>query len=122
MPYDGAKVLWAPQPGPQHALVECPFAEILFGGSRGGGKTDGILGKYAIKSWRYGVAFNAIFFRKEMPQTDDLIERAKEIYLPLGAEWREQPRMFKMPRGGRVRFRPLENVSDAQKYQGQISA
>lgn len=121
MPLDGtaAEILWAPQPGPQRALVDCPYPEILFGGSRGGGKTDGILGKYAIKSWRYGPAFNGVFFRKEMPQSDDLIERAKEIYLPMGADWREQPRAFRLPGGGRLRFRPLENVADAQKYQGQ---
>jgi len=115
----GARLVWAPQAGPQKALVDCPFVETFFGGSRGGGKTDGILGKWAIKSWRYGSAFNGVFFRKEMPQSDDLIERAKEIYLPLGADWREQPRSFRMPGGGRVRFRPLENVTDAEKYQGQ---
>jgi hypothetical protein len=113
------RIVWAPQPGPQQALVDCPFVETFFGGSRGGGKTDGILGKWAIKSWRYGSAFNGIFFRREMPQADDLIERAKEIYLPLGADWREQPKAFRMPGGGRVRFRPLENVADAEKYQGQ---
>ncbi len=54
-----------------------------------------------------------------MPQADDLIERAKEIYTPLGAQWREQSKQFAMPHGGRIRFRPLENVADAQKYQGQ---
>ena len=59
------------------------------------------------------------FFRKEMPQQDDLVERAKEIYCPLGAKWREQHKMFNMPQGGRVRFRPLESIQDAVKYQGQ---
>ena len=112
-------VVWRPQSGPQKALVDCPFAEILFGGARGGGKTDGILGKYAIKGEAYKGNFNAIFFRREMPQTDDLIERAKEIYLPIGSEWREQQKMFRLPGGGRIRFRPLENTVDAQKYQGQ---
>jgi hypothetical protein len=123
MPLDGttapARVVWAPQPGQQHKLVTCPYMEILFGGARGGGKTDGVLGKWAVKAQRYGVGFNGVFFRHEMPQADDLIERAKEIYIPLGAEWREQPRQFRMPGGGRVRFRPLENVVDASKYQGQ---
>lgn len=113
------QLAWSPQAGPQKALVDCPFGEILFGGARGGGKTDGILGKFAIKAHRYGTGFNAVFFRQEMPQTDDLIERAKEIYLPIGAEWREQNKMFRMPGGGRIRFRPLENVAAAQKYQGQ---
>lgn len=110
---------WRPQAGPQKALVDCPFPEILFGGARGGGKTDGVLGKFALKEMRYGRGFNAVFFRREMPQADDLIERAKEIYLPTGAEWREQSKTFLMPHGGRVRFRPLENTADAQKYQGQ---
>lgn len=110
---------WAPQAGPQHALVQCPYPEILFGGARGGGKTDGILGKYAIKEKRWGPGFNAVFFRKEMPQQDDLIERAKEIYLPTGARFSEQKKQFAMPHGGRIRFRPLESIADAEKYQGQ---
>lgn len=112
-------IVWRPQAGPQKALIDCPYPEILFGGARGGGKTDGVLGKFAIKERRYGPAFNAVFFRREMPQADDLIERAKEIYLPCGAEWKEQSKTFVMPHGGRVRFRPLENTQDAQKYQGQ---
>lgn len=121
MPLDASnvRIIWAPQAGPQYSLVTCPFMEVLFGGARGGGKTDGVLGKWAIKEQRYGKAFNGVFFRKEMPQADDLVERAKEIYLPLGAEWREQPRQFRMPNGGRIRFRPLENATDAAKYQGQ---
>lgn len=110
---------WRPQLGPQKALVDCPYPEILFGGARGGGKTDGILGKYAIKEKRWGKGFNAVFFRKEMPQQDDLIERAKEIYLPTGARYSEQKKQFAMPHGGRIRFRPLESIADAEKYQGQ---
>lgn len=112
-------VVWAPQSGPQKAYVDCPIPEILFGGSRGGGKTDGILGKWAIKANTYGPGVNAVFFRQEMPQTDDLIERARAIYAPLGATWHEQKRMFTFKSGARVRFRPLESVSDAAKYQGQ---
>jgi len=112
-------LIWAPQPGPQHALIDCPIPEILFGGARGGGKSDGVLGKYAIKQERYGAGFNGVFFRKEMPQTDDLIERAKEIYTPLGAQWHEQKKLFRFPKGGRLRFRPLENTAAAEKFQGQ---
>ena len=93
--------------------------EVFYGGARGGGKTDGILGKWALKANKHGKHFNAVFFRKEMPQQDDLIERAKEIYVPLGAEWREQQKRFRFPGGGSIRFRPLENVQDAEKYQGQ---
>lgn len=99
--------------------MNCPLPEILYGGARGGGKTDGILGKFAVKESIYGTRFNAAFFRREMPQQDDLIERAKQIYEPCGAKWHEQKKMFGMPHGGRIRFRPLESTSDAEKYQGQ---
>lgn len=116
---NGHTVLWQPQAGPQKALIDCPLPEIFYGGARGGGKTDGILGKYALKAAAFKDKFNAVFFRKEMPQQDDLIDRAKEIYIPLGAQWLEAKKRFNFPGGGRVRFRPMETVADAEKYQGQ---
>lgn len=112
-------VVWAPQKGPQEMLIHCPLALIGYGGARGGGKTQGVLGKYGIKAERYGKYFNGIFFRKELPQADDLIEEAKAIYLPVGAHWQDQKKQFTFKGGGRLRFRPLENDSDAEKYQGQ---
>jgi hypothetical protein len=42
----GYQTIWAPQkrkdgsPGPQYALLACPFREIFFGGARGGGKAS----------------------------------------------------------------------------------
>jgi hypothetical protein len=113
------QVVWAPQAGPQEALVNCPITLIGYGGARGGGKTDGVLGKFAIKQEQLGADFNAIFFRKELPQADDLIERAKQIYLPLKAHWQDQKKQFTFLSGGRLRFRPLANDADAEKYQGQ---
>ncbi len=113
------KVVWSPQEGPQKALVDCPFREIFFGGARGGGKTDGVLGKYAIKAAMYGSAFNALFCRRELPMLDDAIERSKEIYGKIGAGWNDQKKTWTFPGGGRLRFRPLERVQDADKYQGQ---
>ena len=114
-----SRTAWAPQAGPQTALVDCPFREVFFGGARGGGKTDGVLGKYAIKAATYRSAFNAIFCRRELPMLDDAIERSKEIYGKIGADWNEQKKTWVFPGGGRLRFRPLERVQDADKYQGQ---
>jgi hypothetical protein len=112
-------VIWRPQAGPQKALIDCPLPEIFYGGARGGGKTDGVLGKYALKAKRYGKHFNAVFFRRELPMLDDAIERSSEIYEPLGAKWLDQKKTWRFPWGGRLRFRPLERVQDADKYQGQ---
>src|SRR5689334_21370095 len=118
-PLTDYQITWAPQPGPQEALINCPHPEVMFGGARGGGKSDAVLGKFGIKAAQYGQHFNGIIFRRELPGADDLIERAKAIYLPLGATWKVIDREFRMPGGGRIRFRPLYNVDDAAKYQGQ---
>lgn len=113
------QIVWRPQAGPQKALIDCPLPEVFYGGARGGGKTDGVLGKYALKAKRYGKHFNAVFFRRELPMLDDAIERSSEIYGPLGAKWSDQKKTWRFPWGGRLRFRPLERVEDAEKYQGQ---
>lgn len=110
---------WAPQEGPQYDLCCCPFPEVFFGGARGGGKTDGVLGKWALKEKRYGAAFNAIMFRKTTVSSEDAIERSKEIYEPLGGVYQEQKSRWRMPHGGRVSFRYLESVEDADAYQGR---
>ena len=92
---------------------------MFYGGARGGGKTDGVLGKWAIKERKHGAAFNAIMFRRTTVSAEDAIERSKEIYKPLGAEFHEQAKTWRMPNGGRVSFRYLEKISDADEYQGR---
>lgn len=114
-----AKLVWQPQQGPQSFLVSCPLNEIFFGGARGGGKTDGVLGKWAIKEARYGEAFNAIMFRRTTVSSDDAIERSKQIYGPLGGIYNESKLFWRMPNGGRVSFRYLERIDDANEYQGR---
>jgi hypothetical protein len=78
-----------------------------------------VLGKYALKAKRYGKHFNAVFFRRELPMLDDAVERSQEIYGALGAQWQDHKKTWRFPWGGRLRFRPLESVRDAEKYQGQ---
>ena len=112
-------MIWAPQPGPQTALIRCPVREILFGGARGGGKTDGQLGRATIRQQRLGAKYNGVLFRQEMPQSDDVIERSQELFVPLGATLNKSTSTWRFPNGGRLRFRPLQKVSDADKYQGQ---
>src|SRR5258707_14319797 len=103
---------WAPQEGPQSALIECDLPEVFFGGARGGGKTDGVLGKWALKEARYGTAFNAMMFRKSLVASEDAIERSREIYRPLGA--RMVDGTWRMPNGGGHRFGYLQKIQNAR--------
>lgn len=113
------EVVWAPQEGPQHALMECPLPLIFFGGARGGGKTDGVLGKWAAKEAMYGPAFNAIMFRRTTVSSEDAVERSKQIYGKLGGKLNESKLIWRMPNGGRVAFAYLDRVTDADEYQGR---
>jgi len=97
--------------------VECDLPEVFFGGARGGGKTDGVLGKWAIKEARYGPAFNAMMFRRTMVASEDAIERSREIYTLLGA--RMVNGAWRMPHGGRIGFGYLDSPRDADAWQGR---
>ena len=121
MPLDltRTEVVWSPQEGPQHALMKCPLPLVFFGGARGGGKTDGMLGKWAAKEARYGDAFNAIMFRRTTVSSEDAIERSKQIYGALGGKYNESKLSWRLPHGGRVAFRYLDKVTDADEWQGR---
>src|SRR5581483_4762045 len=78
---DNEEFVWRPQAGPQTAFVHCTWAdEILFGGARGGGKTDAALGRLLIKALQYKRGMKGIFFRRTMPELEDVISRSHEIY------------------------------------------
>jgi len=113
-------IFWAPQPGPQAALVNCPISEIFYGGARGGGKTDGMLGKNAIKGEMYGGDQHAIFFRRNLKQLRDAIRRSHQIYgiNGLGWKWREQEKTYTSPKGATLTFAYLDRDLDADNYQG----
>ncbi len=112
------RIVWEPQPGPQAALLACPIFEVFYGGARGGGKTDGSLGDWLDHGQRYGKEAKGIFFRRHLTELDEAIERAKQIYGQAGADYRESKKTFIMPGGARLKFRYLENDSDAMAYQG----
>lgn len=100
-------------------MIDCPLPEIFFGGARGGGKTSGVLGKWALKEQCYGRHFNGIMFRRTTTSAEDAIEEARAIYEPCGAAWNASNLVFRMPHGGRVSFKYLESVADADHYQGR---
>lgn len=111
-------IIWEPQPGPQEALLSCPVFEVFFGGSRGGGKTDGMLGEWASHADEYGAAAIGLMVRRERTELVETIERSQQLYSPLGAKYNSQEKMWRMPGGARLRFSYLENDRDAEVYQG----
>ena len=111
-------VIWSPQPGPQTALLTCPVFEVFYGGARGGGKTDGVLGEFVVHASEYGEHAIGLMVRRTRTELIETIERSKAIYLPLGATYHTQESMWRFPDGARLRFAYLERDADADAYQG----
>lgn len=111
-------VIWAPQEGPQTALIQCPVFEVFYGGARGGGKTEGSIGDWLEHSSTYGEAAIGIFVRRKFKQLAEVIARTKQIFPKLGAKYNEQKAEWRMAGGARLKFVYLERDSDAEEYQG----
>ena len=109
---------WEPQKGPQTALLACPVFEVFFGGARGGGKTDGMLGEWASHADLHGKNAVGLMVRRERVQLLETIERSRQIYGPVGARYNDQDKMWRWPNGARLRFAYLERDADADAYQG----
>lgn len=114
---DDPITVWEPQPR-QEAFITCPADDVGFGGARGGGKSDAVIGDWCDHEETYGENAIGMAFRRERTQLTELIERAKQILRPIGHVWHEQDKYFRGPKGGRLRFTYLESDSDADAYQG----
>ena len=110
-------VIWEPQ-ATQAALITCPVFEVFYGGARGGGKTDAVLGDWIGHADQYGEHAIGLMVRRERTQLIETIERSRALYAPLGAKFLEQDKMWRFPNGARLRFAYLESDSDADAYQG----
>lgn len=110
--------VWRAYPGPQTALIQCPYEEAFFGGARGGGKTYGIIGDWLQHNRIYGKHTGGIVVRRTRKQLADLIEKATGILEPIGAKWKDQDKYFRMPNGARLDMAYLERDADAENYQG----
>lgn len=112
------QVIWAPQPGPQTSLIQCPIFEVFYGGARGGGKTEASIGDWLEHHNTHGQHANGIFLRRTSKQLEEVAARTQAIFPLLGAKFREQKGEWRMPNGARLKFRYLERDKDADEYQG----
>ena len=109
--------LWKPQPGPQTQFVSCTVFEVVYGGARGGGKTDAALGDFLCHALVHGASAKGLLVRRTRVALGPTLERAKEIYGP-AARWEASRERFAFRCGAVLYLRPLANDGDAEKYQG----
>jgi hypothetical protein len=110
--------LWEPQPGPQSLAIGAQFVtELMFGGARGGGKSDYLLGDF-LQDIDLGDKWVGIIFRRSYPELEELIKRAKQMYAPYGATWKVADKTFVFATGATLKMRHVDTEDDCDKYQG----
>jgi hypothetical protein len=104
--------------GPQHRFIKSEIFEVVYGGARGGGKTDGVLGDFAFHAQRHGANAKGLLVRRKRVALEPTVARAQRIFSELGAKWRPTRSYFEWPNGAVLYFRHLDNDADAELYQG----
>ncbi|MGE5620940.1 MAG: hypothetical protein ACM3U0_00070 [archaeon] len=89
--------------------------EILFGGAKGGGKSEALL----FGSLRYinHEGYKALIVRRTYPRLKELIGRSM-CFRQLGGNFNKQERTWYFPAGGSIRFGHCQNPGDELNYQG----
>lgn len=123
------EVVWQPLPQQRVALAST-CTELLFGGSKGGGKSDYLImspchvldlaaRKYAATG-RKQMKCRVIIFRKNLEDARDLVAKTHAVYPTLDplAQWHEKERFWRFDSGASVEIRHLDGPHDHEGYNG----
>lgn len=115
-------VIWKPMQGSQEAFLSAtPIFEVLFEGTRGGGKTDSLLMSYAMHVGKgYGAAWKGILFRQTYKQLTDVISKTKK-WIPQiwpDAKFNHSEHTWTWPTGEQLLLRQFAKDHDYDNYHG----
>jgi hypothetical protein len=76
-----------------------------------------MLGDY-LQDINQGSGWRGIIFRRTYPELDEVLQRARAIYTPVGGVYRVSERTWTFPGGATLKLRHLESDADIGRYQG----
>lgn len=95
---------------------------MLYGGARGGGKTDGMIGDWLAHWSEHRNHARGLLVRRSYDELDEVKARLEEIMPAIGATWHGGRKIWVMPggsfAGGALKLRFLAKDADAARYQG----
>lgn len=110
------KIHWQAQ-AKQALALSSTAEEILYGGARGGGKTEA--GQAFLLYDYQNPRYRALVIRKNADDLKDWLDRAYRMYKPVGAEIVGNPGEIRFPSGALIRTGHLKDDKAYTKYQGQ---
>lgn len=117
------QVIWTPTPGSQWDYVRCPIFEALYDGTRGPGKSDGLLMDFAQHVGQgWGEAWRGVAFRQEYKPLAELVAKSKKWFRRIfpGARFLESKADYKWvwPTGEELIFRAFKSIADYWDFHG----
>lgn len=107
---------WHPHPGPQTEVLKLNEYEILYGGARGGGKTDA--GLVWMTDYYANPHYRGLVLRKNANDLADWLDRASVMYSGIDAQIVGQPKMVRFPSGAILRTGHLKDRTSYESYLG----
>lgn len=109
---------WKPHPGPQTKALKSNAYETLYGGARGGGKTDAgliwLIKPYLLNNKRA----RSLVIRKNADDLSDWLDRATFFYQRYGVKVAGKPATLRFPSGYKIKTGHLKDDNAYTKYQG----
>lgn len=113
--------LFRPFDGFQVSALASSEDELLWGGAKGGGKSQLLVAK--MLHWVHRPRFKGLLLRDTFPQLAQILAYAYRLYTRLPgqyrATWRAGDKSFVWPNGALVRLGHCERVEHVEAYQGQ---
>jgi len=110
-------LIYEPQPGFQVDFMEAGEKEVFTGGEAGGGKSI-ILIMDALR-YVHVPGYRAVIFRRTYPDLEELINEARQLYVPCGAKFNESKHNFVWAGNSIIMFRHLQHLKDIYSHQGK---
>lgn len=115
-------VIWKPQSGSQEAfLSSTPIFEVLYQGTRGGGKTDCLIMSFGMFTGRgFGAGWKGILFRQTYKQLTDVITKTKKWFPQIWpqAKFNHSEHVWTWPGGEQLLLRQFKKDDDYWNYHG----
>lgn len=111
-------VIWRPHKGQQTLALAVDAHIVLYGGARGGGKTEAGLAWLVDPDYLHHSQYRALVLRRNYDDLRDWIDRAKYFYRYLDVSAVGNPTEFRFPNGAKIRTGHLSEDSAFEKYLG----
>lgn len=124
---DGYHVAWAPHKGKQALFCAAKEFEVLYGGAKGGGKSDALVALSMVQANL--PAYRGLVLRSKYSEVDELILRSHKLFPqhPLKPRWNAEFKRWMFPNtenqtgagGALVEFGYCERRDHVEQYQGR---